>query len=255
MFAHTFSSLDSQPCSPSPVAPLPALNGCAPIAVPSRCKSSGIDLAYEHEMPAFVPAFAVSNGVIAYAGKEPQGGYAMIVDHGNGWATYYANLEHMFARSTSTWARARAERVKAGDVLGYVGAPSSGAPRSLHFQLWKRADEDRFEPVDVLSHLHRRGARAAAQVPDRAASFHRRPSMNTTTAAPAIADPSASSAPECMCADQLARFLGVNRKTVYEYAARNVIPHRRLGRRIVFSRTQVVSWLGACNAGAVRKGD
>lgn len=51
---------------------------------------------------------------------------------------------------------------------------------------------------------------------------------------------------ECMCAEQLARFLGVNRKTVYEYAARNVIPHRRLGRRIVFSREQVVSWLGAC---------
>ncbi len=51
---------------------------------------------------------------------------------------------------------------------------------------------------------------------------------------------------ECMCAEQLARFLGVNRKTVYEYAARNVIPHRRLGRRIVFSKQQVVAWLGAC---------
>jgi excisionase family DNA binding protein len=51
---------------------------------------------------------------------------------------------------------------------------------------------------------------------------------------------------ECMGAEQLARFLGVNRKTVYEYAARNVIPHRRLGRRIIFSREQVVSWLGAC---------
>ncbi len=54
--------------------------------------------------------------------------------------------------------------------------------------------------------------------------------------------------PECFRADQLARFLGVNRKTVYEYAARNVIPHRRLGRRIVFSRAQVVAWLGACKA-------
>ena len=59
--------------------------------------------------------------------------------------------------------------------------------------------------------------------------------------------------PECMRADQLARFLGVNRKTVYEYAARNVIPHRRLGRRIVFSRAQVVSWLGACKASSAGK--
>ena len=62
------------------------------------------------------------------------------------------------------------------------------------------------------------------------------------------APPSINLEPECLRADQLARFLGVNRKTVYEYAARNVIPHRRLGRRIVFSRAQVVAWLGACKA-------
>ena len=47
-----------------------------------------------------------------------------------------------------------------------------------------------------------------------------------------------------MKADQLAKFLGVNRKTVYEYAMRGLIPHQRLGRRIVFSRSQVVAWLG-----------
>ena len=57
-----------------------------------------------------------------------------------------------------------------------------------------------------------------------------------------------SATSECMCADQLAAFLGVNRKTIYEYAARNVIPHRRLGRRIVFSRQQVVAWLGSCRS-------
>lgn len=57
----------------------------------------------------------------------------------------------------------------------------------------------------------------------------------------------------CMCAEELARFLGVNRKTVYEYAARNVIPHQRLGRRIVFSREQVVAWLGACKGAPAGK--
>ena len=58
---------------------------------------------------------------------------------------------------------------------------------------------------------------------------------------------------ECLCAEELAIFLGVNRKTVYEYAARNVIPHQRLGRRIVFSRPQVVAWLGACKASPTGK--
>jgi excisionase family DNA binding protein len=60
---------------------------------------------------------------------------------------------------------------------------------------------------------------------------------------------------ECMNADELAKFLGVNRKTVYAYAMRGVIPHRRLGRRIVFSRSQVVSWLGQCRATVFRKGN
>ena len=60
--------------------------------------------------------------------------------------------------------------------------------------------------------------------------------------------------PECMNADQLAAFLQVDRKTVYEYATRGRIPHQRLGRRIVFSRSQVVAWLGQCNPGLIRKG-
>ncbi|HEX4453120.1 MAG TPA: helix-turn-helix domain-containing protein [Kofleriaceae bacterium] len=63
-----------------------------------------------------------------------------------------------------------------------------------------------------------------------------------------------ASEPECMRAEQLATFLGVNRKTVYAYAMRGLIPHRRLGRRIVFSRSQVVSWLGECKAVRIRKG-
>jgi excisionase family DNA binding protein len=48
---------------------------------------------------------------------------------------------------------------------------------------------------------------------------------------------------ECMTACELASWLRVNRKTVYEYAARNVIPCRRLGRRLVFSRSAVAAWL------------
>ncbi len=57
--------------------------------------------------------------------------------------------------------------------------------------------------------------------------------------------PPAPSVPEVMRADQLAAFLGLNRNTVYEYAARGVIPHRRIGRRIVFARVHVLAWLDA----------
>lgn len=49
---------------------------------------------------------------------------------------------------------------------------------------------------------------------------------------------------DCMTANELARWLRVDRKTVYAYAARNVIPCRRLGRRLVFLRPAVAAWLG-----------
>jgi len=48
---------------------------------------------------------------------------------------------------------------------------------------------------------------------------------------------------DCMTAQELASWMRVDRKTVYEYAARNVIPCRRLGRRLVFLRPAVVAWL------------
>jgi excisionase family DNA binding protein len=48
---------------------------------------------------------------------------------------------------------------------------------------------------------------------------------------------------EVLTADQVAQLLGVNRKTIYEAAQRNEIPHRRLGRRLIFERGSVVDWL------------
>jgi excisionase family DNA binding protein len=52
--------------------------------------------------------------------------------------------------------------------------------------------------------------------------------------------------PEVMDVEDVATFLGVDRKTVYDYAGRGEIPCRRLGKRILFSRSALVSWLGSC---------
>ena len=60
---------------------------------------------------------------------------------------------------------------------------------------------------------------------------------------------------EVMTADEVAAFLGVDRNTVYEYAGRGVIPHQRLGKRILFRRGALVSWLDAsCKATSTRRG-
>lgn len=48
---------------------------------------------------------------------------------------------------------------------------------------------------------------------------------------------------EVMSADEVAEFLGVDRNTVYDFASRGVIPHQRLGKRLLFRRGAVVAWL------------
>ena len=71
-----------------------------------------------------------------------------------------------------------------------------------------------------------------------------------------LALPSADEAHrDVMTADEVAAFLGVDRNTVYDYAGRGVIPHQRLGKRILFRRGALVSWLDhSCKATATRKG-
>ncbi len=60
---------------------------------------------------------------------------------------------------------------------------------------------------------------------------------------------------DVMTADEVAAFLGVDRNTVYDYAGRGVIPHQRLGKRILFGRSALVSWLeSSCKATSTRKG-
>lgn len=52
---------------------------------------------------------------------------------------------------------------------------------------------------------------------------------------------------DTMTADHVAAFLGVDRKSVYAAVLRNDIPHRRMGKRILFSRDALALWLrGTC---------
>jgi excisionase family DNA binding protein len=44
-------------------------------------------------------------------------------------------------------------------------------------------------------------------------------------------------------ADELAVMLGLDRKTIYEFATRGDIPCRRLGRRVLFPRSAIERWL------------
>jgi excisionase family DNA binding protein len=48
---------------------------------------------------------------------------------------------------------------------------------------------------------------------------------------------------EVLSADEVAEWFGVDRKSVYNAISRGDIPHQRLGRRVLFHRNALVSWL------------
>lgn len=50
-------------------------------------------------------------------------------------------------------------------------------------------------------------------------------------------------ATDVMQAHEVADMLGLDRNTVYEAAGRLALPHRRIGRRMLFSRTAIAEWL------------
>ena len=60
----------------------------------------------------------------------------------------------------------------------------------------------------------------------------------------------ATPATDIMTADEVADWLRLDRKTVYDYAGRGVIPHQRIGKRMLFSRVALVQWLGSCSKGS-----
>lgn len=59
----------------------------------------------------------------------------------------------------------------------------------------------------------------------------------------AVATEIEMTASEVLTVAQVADLLGLGKNTVYDAAARGQIPHRRIGRRLIFSRSAVMEWL------------
>ncbi|EGC98018.1 peptidase M23B, partial [Burkholderia sp. TJI49] len=87
---------------------------------------TGVDLA----APTGTPVDAAADGVVSFVGTDPGGyGHYVIVDHADGYSTYYAHLS-AFARGLRT-----GEPVKQGQRLGSVGMTGAATGPHLHFEV------------------------------------------------------------------------------------------------------------------------
>lgn len=84
------------------------------------------------------PIFAVSDGIVAYAGRHGGHGNYVKLDHGGGIATGYAHM--------SRFAVASGTRVHTGQVIGYVGSTGLSTGPHLHYELYRNG-----RTVDPLS--------------------------------------------------------------------------------------------------------
>lgn len=88
---------------------------------------SGIDI--EGSLGSAVKAAA--DGVVVKAEKDPSMGYTIVIDHGNGWQSTYANLASVDTVYTG-------QMVAVGDLIGTIGDSAAieyAESAHLHFEL------------------------------------------------------------------------------------------------------------------------
>ncbi len=89
-----------------------------------------------------VGIYASDNGVIVYAGWNNNGyGNLVVIDHGNGWQTYYAHLDTVQVEC--------GQSVYQGDQIGLMGSTGNSSGPHLHFEM----RSDTFGKVDPLNYV------------------------------------------------------------------------------------------------------
>jgi len=72
--------------------------------------------------------YASDDGVVVYSGWNDYGyGNLIIIDHGNGWQTYYAHLSTVYAGC--------GQSVYRGDTIGLMGSTGKSTGPHLHFEM------------------------------------------------------------------------------------------------------------------------
>lgn len=81
--------------------------------------------------PSGTPIYATANGKVEFSGSNASGyGNHVILDHGFGYKTLYGHMKRTKAR--------RGQKVKRGEVIGYVGSTGKSTGPHLHYEVIKQ---------------------------------------------------------------------------------------------------------------------
>jgi murein DD-endopeptidase MepM/ murein hydrolase activator NlpD len=97
----------------------------------------GLDIAG----PQGAPILAAADGVVARVGEDPYLGNFVEIQHGLGYLTVYGHCASV--------AVARAEQVRRGQVIAYLGDSGQASAPHLHFEIWHHGTA--VDPREFLS--------------------------------------------------------------------------------------------------------
>jgi murein DD-endopeptidase MepM/ murein hydrolase activator NlpD len=75
------------------------------------------------------PIYAATDGVVSYAGRHGGHGNYVRIEHGGGLGTGYAHMSRIAASV--------GQRVRRGQVIGYVGSTGLSTGPHLHYELYR----------------------------------------------------------------------------------------------------------------------
>jgi murein DD-endopeptidase MepM/ murein hydrolase activator NlpD len=87
--------------------------------------------------PQGTAIYATGNGTVVKASRAGALGNAVVIDHGYGYVTKYGHMSKFAVR--------QGQKVKRGDLIGYVGNTGLSAAPHCHYEVWK--DSKHVNPV------------------------------------------------------------------------------------------------------------
>lgn len=95
----------------------------------------------DFKAPIGTPIYASGNGRVTLARRSATYGKVVYIDHGFGYKTVYAHMSKIKAR--------RGQRVKRGDIIGYVGNTGRSVAAHLHYEVHKNG-----RPVNPINYYY-----------------------------------------------------------------------------------------------------
>lgn len=90
-------------------------------------RSSGFHTGLDIAISSGTPIYAAASGTVTFSGRKGSYGYLVIIDHGNGYQTYYAHCSSLYVSA--------GQMVSQGENIAAVGSTGNSTGPHVHFEV------------------------------------------------------------------------------------------------------------------------